>query len=56
LEHGEPPEKNSGTTRVEWDVLGQVIRKARARLPYMKGESGECVIAKYREVLRSNCL
>jgi hypothetical protein len=23
-----PPEKNSATTRVEWDALGQVIRKA----------------------------
>ena len=33
--------ENSATTRVEWDVLGQVIRKARERLPYPKGASGE---------------
>jgi hypothetical protein len=26
--------ENSATTRVEWDALGQVIRKARERLPY----------------------
>jgi hypothetical protein len=26
---------------VEWDALGQVIRKARERLPYPKGASGE---------------
>jgi hypothetical protein len=26
--------ENSTTTRVEWDTLGQVIRKARERLPY----------------------
>jgi hypothetical protein len=32
---------NSATTRVEWDALGQVIRKARERLPYPKGASGE---------------
>jgi hypothetical protein len=31
----------SATTRVEWDTLGQVIRKARERLPYLKGASGE---------------
>jgi hypothetical protein len=33
--------ENSATTRVEWDALGQVIRKARERLPYPKGASGE---------------
>jgi hypothetical protein len=33
--------ENSATTRVEWDALGQVIRKARVRLPYLKGASGE---------------
>jgi hypothetical protein len=32
---------NSATTRVEWDALGQVIRKVRERLPYLKGASGE---------------
>jgi hypothetical protein len=47
---------NSATTRVEWDTLGQVIRKARERLPYPKGASEECVAADYREVLVSNCL
>jgi hypothetical protein len=26
---------------VEWDARGQVIRKARERLPYPKGASGE---------------
>jgi hypothetical protein len=34
-------QENSATTRVEWDTLGQVIRKAWERLPYMKGASGE---------------
>jgi hypothetical protein len=33
--------ENSATTRVEWDALGQVIRKARERLPYPKGASEE---------------
>jgi hypothetical protein len=33
--------KNSATTRVEWDALGQVIRKAREGLPYLKGVSGK---------------
>jgi hypothetical protein len=33
-------QENSATTRVEWDALGQVIRKGRERLPYMKGEAG----------------
>jgi hypothetical protein len=32
---------NSATTRVEWDALGKLIRKARERLPYPKGASGE---------------
>jgi hypothetical protein len=32
---------NSATTKVEWNGLGQVIRKARERLPYPKGVSGE---------------
>jgi hypothetical protein len=32
--------ENRATTRVEWDTLGQVIRKARERLPYLKGASG----------------
>jgi hypothetical protein len=34
-------QKNGATTRVEWDALGQVIRKARERLPYPKGASVE---------------
>jgi hypothetical protein len=48
--------ENSATTRVEWDALGQVIRKARERLPYPEGASGEASLLKYREVLGSNCL
>jgi hypothetical protein len=43
--------ENSATIRVEWDALGQVIKKAKERLPYPKGASRECVIAEYREVL-----
>jgi hypothetical protein len=39
---------------VEWDILGQVIRKARERLPYPKGASGETSLLEYREVLGSN--
>jgi hypothetical protein len=39
--------RNSATTRVEWDALGQVIRKAREILPYPKEASGECVAAEY---------
>jgi hypothetical protein len=34
-------QENSATTRVEWDALGQVNRKASERLPYLKGASGE---------------
>jgi hypothetical protein len=48
--------ENSATTRVEWDALGQVIRKARERLPYPRGASGETSLLEYREVLRSNYL
>jgi hypothetical protein len=48
--------ENSATTRVEWDALGQVIRKARERLPYPgRGKRGG-VAAEYMEVLGSNCL
>jgi hypothetical protein len=32
---------NSASKRVEWDALGQVISKARKRLSYPKGASGE---------------
>jgi hypothetical protein len=47
---------NSATTRVEWDALDQVIRKARERLPYLvRGKRGG-VATEYREVLGSNCL
>jgi hypothetical protein len=48
--------ENSATIRVEWDALGQVIRKARERLPYPKAASGEVSLLEYREVIRSNCL
>jgi hypothetical protein len=34
-------QEHSATTRVEWDTLGQVIREARERLPYLKGASEE---------------
>jgi hypothetical protein len=47
--------ENSATARVEWDALDQVIMKARERLPYPKGESGESSLLEYREVLGSNC-
>jgi hypothetical protein len=33
--------KNSVTTRVEWDALGQLMRKARERSPYPKGAREE---------------
>jgi hypothetical protein len=36
--------ENSATRRVEWDTLGQVIRKARERLPYPKGQSGSVLL------------
>ena len=55
MEHGATTPKNSATTRVEWDALGQVIRKARKRLPYPEGASGEASLLEYREVLGSNC-
>jgi hypothetical protein len=48
--------ENSATTRVEWDALGQVIRKARERLPYPERASGEASLLEHREVLGSNCL
>jgi hypothetical protein len=48
--------ENSATIRVEWDALGQVIKKVGDRLPYPKGASGECVNVEYREVFGSNCL
>jgi hypothetical protein len=48
--------ENSATTRVKWDTLGQVIRKARERLPYPEGASGEASLLEYREVLVSNYL
>jgi hypothetical protein len=44
LEHGQPLGKIVLTTRVEWDALGQVIRKGRERLPYPKGASGEASV------------
>jgi hypothetical protein len=47
--------ENSATTMVEWNALGQVIRKARERLPYpVRGKRGGITV-EYREVLRSNC-
>jgi hypothetical protein len=45
--------ENSATARVEWNVLGQVIRKARERLSYPKGASRE---ASLQEVLGSHYL
>ena len=39
---------------MEWDALGQVIRKARERLPYLKWASGEVSLLEYREVLGWN--
>jgi hypothetical protein len=45
---------NSATTRVEWDALGQVIRKARERLPYPGRGKREASLLEYREVLTSN--
>jgi hypothetical protein len=41
---------------VEWDTLGQVIRKARERLPYLKGASGEVSLQSIRRFLGSDCL
>jgi hypothetical protein len=48
--------ENFATTRVEWDAVGQVIRKGRERLPYPEGASGEASLLEYREVLRSKCI
>jgi hypothetical protein len=48
--------ENSATTRVEWDALGHVIKKARERLPYLEGASGEASLLEYRKVLGSNFL
>jgi hypothetical protein len=56
LEHGSTTWENIAITRVEWDALGQVIRKAREILPYPKGASRECIAVEYREVLGSNYL
>jgi hypothetical protein len=41
---------------VEWNALGQVIRKAREILPYPEEASGEASLLEYREVLGSNYL
>jgi hypothetical protein len=49
-------QENSAITRVEWDALDQVIRKARERLPYLDGASREASLLEYREVPRSNYL
>jgi hypothetical protein len=43
--------ENSASIRVEWDALGQVIRKAREILPYPEGASGETSLLEYREVV-----
>jgi hypothetical protein len=37
-------QENSATIRVEWYILGQVIRKDRESLPYLKGESEEALL------------
>jgi hypothetical protein len=46
------PKKNSATTRVVWDALGWLIRKASGGVPYLKGAR---VVEglRYREVLGS---
>jgi hypothetical protein len=41
FEHGVLTRDNNATTRVVWDAIGQLIRKASKRLPYSKGASGE---------------
>jgi hypothetical protein len=33
-------QENSSTTRVVWDALGGLIRKASGGLPYPKGQGG----------------
>jgi hypothetical protein len=48
--------ENSATTRVEWDALGWLMRKASEGWPYPKGASREWIDVEYREVLGSNCL
>jgi hypothetical protein len=37
MEHGATTRENSATTRVVWDALGRLIRKASGGLPYPKG-------------------
>jgi hypothetical protein len=41
---------------VEWNALGQVIRKAKEILPYPVRGKREGIAAEYREVLGSNYL
>jgi hypothetical protein len=36
--HGATTRENSATTRVVWDALGGLIRKASGGLPYPKGK------------------
>jgi hypothetical protein len=40
LEHGATTRENSATTRVEWDALGQIIRKASVGISFPNGASG----------------
>jgi hypothetical protein len=44
--------KNSATTRVVWDALGCLLRKASGGLPYPKGARAVEEL-RYREVLGS---
>jgi hypothetical protein len=44
--------ENSATTRVEWDALSQVIRKATERLHYRKGQAGSASL-QYRDVCKA---
>jgi hypothetical protein len=46
--------ENSATIRVEWDALGQVIKKAREITLPERGKRGG-VAVEYRVVLGSNC-
>jgi hypothetical protein len=51
-----PPETTVQPQGLYGPGLGQLIRKTSMDNPFSKGESGECILAEYREVLRSDCL
>jgi hypothetical protein len=52
LELGATTQENSATTRVIWDVIGRLIRKASEGLLYPKG-AREVEKLWYREILGS---